>query len=379
MVRMLNKKILSIISGHGISYPTPSNLNYFWGFGSISGFLLIWQILSGILLAMHYSPEVGLAFNSIEHIMRDVPNGWLIRYCHSGGASMFFIFVYIHIGRGVYFRSYRKIHLWYSGLVIFLLMMATAFLGYVLPWGQMSLWGATVITNLFGAFPIVGKDLVIWLWGGFSVDNPTLKRFFVLHFVLPLILAGFSIIHLVLLHQQGSTNPIAICSKIDMVKFYPKFITKDIFGFITFVGCLVLLTVFWYPNVLGHPDNYIRADSLVTPKHIVPEWYFLPFYAILRSIPDKFGGVIAMFAAIIILFFLPYVGTFKCKSSKFLKVAQFFFWCFVGNLIFLGWLGACVVEPPYIIYSQLATIFYFSYFLIILPILAAIEKQTSCL
>jgi ubiquinol-cytochrome c reductase cytochrome b subunit len=377
MVRMINNKILAIIGGHGISYPTPSNLNYFWGFGSISGFLLVWQILSGILLAMHYSPEVSLAFNSIEHIMRDVPNGWLIRYCHSGGASMFFIFVYIHIGRGVYFRSYRKIHLWYSGLVIFLLMMATAFLGYVLPWGQMSLWGATVITNLFGAFPIVGKDLVIWLWGGFSVDNPTLKRFFVLHFVLPLILAGFSIMHLVLLHQQGSTNPLSICSKIDMVKFYPKFITKDIFGFITFVGCLVLFTVFWYPNVLGHPDNYIRADNLVTPKHIVPEWYFLPFYAILRSIPDKFGGVIAMFSAIIILFFLPFVGKFKCKSSKFLKVAQFFFWCFVGNLVFLGWLGACVVEPPYIIYSQLATIFYFSYFLIVLPILAYIEKQTS--
>lgn len=377
MVRLINHKLLSIVAGHGISYPAPSNLNYFWGFGSISGLLLVWQVLSGVLLAMHYSPEVSLAFNSIEHIMRDVPNGWLIRYCHSGGASMFFIFVYIHIGRGLYFRSYRKIHLWYSGLVIFLCMMATAFLGYVLPWGQMSLWGATVITNLFGAIPIIGKDLVIWLWGGFSVDNPTLKRFFVLHFVLPLVLIALSATHLVLLHEHGSTNPLGICSKIDMVRFYPKFVTKDIFGVIILFGTLIVFTVFWYPNVLGHPDNYIRADALITPKHIVPEWYFLPFYAILRSIPDKLGGVIAMFSAIVILFFLPFLGKFKCQSSKFLKSSQIFFWGFVFNLIFLGWLGACVVEPPYILFSQLATVFYFMYFLLILPFLAYIEKSTS--
>lgn len=375
MVRTINQNLLSIVAGHGISYPTPSNLNYFWGFGSISGLLLVWQVLSGVLLAMHYSPEVSLAFYSIEHIMRDVPNGWLIRYCHSGGASMFFIFTYIHIGRGLYFRSYRKIRLWYSGLTIFLLMMATAFLGYVLPWGQMSLWGATVITNLFGAIPLIGKDLVIWLWGGFSVDNPTLKRFFVLHFMIPLVLISLSGAHLVLLHENGSTNPLGICSKIDVVRFYPKFITKDIFGFITFVGFLFLFIVFWYPNDLGHPDNYIRADALITPKHIVPEWYFLTFYAILRSIPDKLGGVIAMFSAIVILFFLPYVGKFTCKSSKFLKTSQFFFWCFVFNLIFLGWLGACVVEPPYILFSQLATVYYFAYFLVILPILSCIEKS----
>jgi ubiquinol-cytochrome c reductase cytochrome b subunit len=375
MVRIINQNLLAIIAGHGVSYPTPSNLNYFWGFGSISGCLLVWQVLSGVLLAMHYAPEVSLAFNSIEHIMRDVPNGWLIRYCHSGGASMFFIFVYIHISRGIYFRSYRKIHLWYSGLAIFLLMMATAFLGYVLPWGQMSLWGATVITNLFGAIPVIGKDLVIWLWGGFSVDNPTLKRFFVLHFILPLVLIALSGSHLVLLHEHGSTNPLGVCSKIDLVRFYPKFVTKDIFGFITFVGFLVFFTVFWYPNELGHPDNYIRADALITPKHIVPEWYFLPFYAILRSIPDKLGGVFAMALAIIILFFLPYFGKFTCKSSKFLKTSQFFFWCFVFNLIFLGWLGACVVEYPYILFSQLATIFYFSYFLLFLPFLSFIENS----
>ena len=361
-MRFINSELLSIGVKHGISYPTPSSLNYFWNLGSMSGFMLVWQVLSGVLLAMHYSPEVTLAFNSIEHIMRDVPNGWFIRYCHSGGASMFFIVVYIHIGRALYFRSYRKIALWYSGIVIFLVMMATAFLGYVLPWGQMSLWGATVITNLFGAFPIVGKYIVAWLWGGFSVDNPTLKRFFVLHFLLPLVLLALSVLHIYLLHSTGSTNPTGICGKIDVLKFYPKFITKDIFGFLAFIGFLALFTVFWYPNALGHPDNYIRADALVTPKHIVPEWYFLPFYAILRAIPDKLGGVLAMFGSILILFLLPYFASFKCKSSKFVTLVQFFFWCFVTDVLLLGWLGACVVEQPYVIISQLAAIFYFSYF-----------------
>ena len=222
---------------------------------------------------MHYSPEVFLAFNSVEKIMRDISSGWLIRYCHSGGASMFFIVVYTHIGRAIYFKSYRKKALWYSGIVIFLLMMATAFLGYVLPWGQMSLWGATVITNLFGAFPIIGKFIVSWLWGGFSVDNPTLKRFFVLHFLLPLIIIATSLLHIALLHINGSTNPLGICAKMDSLKFYPKFILKDIFGFFSLVGLLSLFTVFWYPNALGHPDNYIKANALITPAHIVPEWY----------------------------------------------------------------------------------------------------------
>lgn len=255
--------------------------------------------------------------------------------------------------------------------------MATAFLGYVLPWGQMSLWGATVITNLFGAIPYIGKDLVSWLWGGFSVENPTLKRFFVIHFVLPFLLIALSLVHLILLHGNGSTNPLGICSKIDMVRFYPKFVIKDIFGFISCVGFLTLITVFWYPNVLGHPDNYVRADALITPKHIVPEWYFLPFYAILRSIPNKLGGVIMMASAIIILFFLPFLGKFKCKSSKFSSIFQFFFWCFVFNLIFLGWIGGCIVESPYIICSQLSTIFYFFYFLIIIPFLAFLEKNIN--
>jgi len=274
-MRLINNSLISVAIQHGITYPTPSNLNYFWGFGSISGFLLIWQVLSGILLAFHYSPEILLAFSSIEHIMRDVSNGWLIRYCHCSGASMFFIIVYIHIARALYFRSYRKTFLWFSGIILFLIMMATAFLGYVLPWGQMSLWGATVITNLFGALPWIGKSLVIWLWGGFSVDNPTLKRFFILHFLLPLLLIVLSIIHLILLHLDGSTNPLGIYNKMDIVRFYPKYIIKDIFGFFSIIGLLSILFVFFYPNALGHPDNYIRADALVTPKHIVPEWYFL--------------------------------------------------------------------------------------------------------
>lgn len=374
-MRLINNEVLSIGVKHGISYPTPSNLNYFWGLGSISGFLLVWQILSGVLLAMHYSPEVLLAFNSIEHIMRDVTNGWLIRYCHSGGASMFFIVVYIHIGRGLYFRSYRKIALWYSGLTIFLIMMATAFLGYVLPWGQMSLWGATVITNLFGSLPVIGSYIVSWLWGGFSVNEPTLKRFFILHFLFPLVLVALSLVHLTLLHLSGSTNPLGVCAKVDSIRFYPKYISKDLFGFFVVVGLLSLITVFWYPNLLGHPDNYIRADALVTPKHIVPEWYFLPFYAILRAIPNKLGGVLAMFAAIIILFFLPFLGDFDCKSSKFVDLSQFFFWMFVLNLLLLGYLGACVVEQPFIIISQLAASFYFSYFLVIIPLLSSVEKK----
>lgn len=364
-MRLINKVIIVEVAKHGIAYPTPININYFWGFGSISGFLLVWQVLSGILLAMHYSPEVSLAYTSVEHIMRDVSYGWFIRYCHSGGASMFFIIVYIHIGRALYFRSYRKTVLWFSGILIFLAMMATAFLGYVLPWGQMSLWGATVITNLFGAFPIVGKYIVNWLWGGFSVDNPTLKRFFILHFVIPLLLLVLSTLHIILLHINGSTNPLGICSKMDSVKFYPKFIIKDIFGFFTIIGFLSLITVFFYPNALGHPDNYIKANAMITPPHIVPEFYFLPFYAILRAIPNKLMGVVAMFSAILILFFLPILGNYNFKRSKFRKIIHFFFWVFVLNFLMLGWLGSCIVEEPYISISQYASIYYFFYFVIL--------------
>lgn len=375
-MRFINRNILSILTRHGLSYPTPSNLNYNWNFGVMLGFMLVWQVLSGILLAMHYSPEMSLAYDSVEKIMRDVSYGWLIRYSHSGGAAIFFIIVYVHIARGIYFRSYQKVGVWYSGVVIFLLMMATGFLGYVLPWGQMSLWGATVITNLFSAIPIVGNAIVVWLWGGYSVSNPTLKRFFILHFVLPLVLIALTVLHLILLHLEGSSNPLGTGSFWDFLRFYPKFIIKDIFGILVILGILILFTVFWYPNALGHPDNYIRANPMVTPPHIVPEFYFLPFYAILRSIPNKLLGVIAMFLAILILFALPLLGTYKCQSHKWSKLGQFFFWLFVFNFLLLGWLGACVVAQPYIIISQLATVYYFMYFLFIIPVLNFIERKS---
>jgi ubiquinol-cytochrome c reductase cytochrome b subunit len=282
-----------------------------WSFGSTAGLCLVMQIISGIFLAMHYTPHIDFAFSSVEHIMRDVNNGWLIRYVHANGASMFFIVIYCHIFRGLYYGSYmypRSI-LWVSGVIIFLLMMATAFMGYVLPWGQMSFWGATVITNLFSAIPLVGFSIVEWLWGGFSVDNATLNRFYSLHYLMPFLIAALTLVHLTLLHQHGSNNPLGINTNVDTISFYPYFYVKDAFSF------LILLTifsffVFFYPNALGHPDNYIPANPLVTPPHIVPEWYFLPFYAILRSIPDKLGGVVAMISAILALLLLPILNTF---------------------------------------------------------------------
>ena len=374
-MRFVNNDIISLGSKHLISYPTPSSLNYLWSFGSTAGLVLVIQVLSGILLAMRYSPEVLLAFNSVEYIMRDISTGWMIRYFHSGGAATFFIIVYIHIGRALYFRSYRKIVLWYSGLVMFLVMMASAFLGYVLPWGQMSLWGATVITNLFGSIPVIGSSIVIWLWGGFSVEEPTLKRFFVLHFILPMLLLALSIVHILLLHEQGSTNPFGFCGKLDSVRFYPKFVSKDIFGFFLIVGILILITVFLAPNALGEPDNYIKADSLVTPVKIVPEFYFLMFYAILRAIPNKLGGVVAMFFAIKILFWLPFLGSFKCSNPRMLEVSQLIFWFFIVNVFLLVYLGSCAVEEPFIIISQLASSFYFLYFIFIIPCLSIIEER----
>jgi len=376
MRRLIKFPLVSVIKSHIVDYPTPSNLNYFWGFGSLAGMCLVFQILSGVLLAMHYTPHVTLAFNSVEHIMRDVKFGWLIRYTHANGASIFFIIVYIHIGRGLYFKSYYKMALWFSGIVIFILMMATAFTGYVLPWGQMSFWGATVITSLFGAIPVIGGNIAEWLWGGFSIDNATLNRFFSLHYLLPFLIAGLSIVHLALLHVKGSNNPLGICTKVDNVTFYPYFVIKDLFGFFAILVALYTYLVFFNPNMLGHPDNYIMADALVTPAHIVPEWYFLPFYAILRAIPDKLGGVVCMFAALLILFALPFVGHFTIRSAKFNKTYQFFFWLFVYNFFLLGWLGAKVVEQPYVILSQLSAGFYFSFLVIIIPILCFIEKQS---
>lgn len=375
-VRWNKDYLLSFIDSHLIDYPSPVNLSYMWSFGSAAGFCLVIQIITGIFLAMHYTPHVDLAFNSVEHIMRDVNSGWLMRYIHANGASMFFIVVYCHIFRGLYYGSYMypRQQLWSSGVVIFLLMMATAFMGYVLPWGQMSFWGATVITNLFSAIPFIGPSIVEWLWGGFSVDNATLNRFFSLHYLLPFLIVGLVIIHLALLHKDGSGNPIGVNTATDNISFYPYFYVKDLLGFFVLL-LLFSFFVFFYPNVLGHPDNYIPANPLVTPAHIVPEWYFLPFYAILRSIPDKLGGVLAMGGAIAILLALPLLNTSEIRSTEFRPIFGFFYWLLVADFILLGWLGQKPVEDPYILLGALATIFYFFFFLFLVPTIGIIEKR----
>jgi len=374
--RLNNDFIVSFIDSHIISYPTPVNLSYMWSFGSTAGLCLVIQILTGIFLAMHYSPHISLAFNSVEHIMSDVNNGWIIRYLHANGASMFFIVVYCHIFRGLYYGSYMfpRGRLWASGVIIFLLMMATAFMGYVLPWGQMSFWGATVITNLFSAVPFVGSAIVEWLWGGFSVANATLNRFFSLHYLMPFVIAGLVIIHLSLLHHDGSNNPLGIGTNVDTVSFYPYFYVKDLFAFFLLVFVFLSFVMF-YPNTLGHSDNYIPANPLSTPAHIVPEWYFLPFYAILRSIPDKLGGVIAMVSAILILLLLPIINLSKVRSSKFRPIFSLAYWFLVSDFIFLGWIGQKPVESPYIESGMLGTFFYFFFFLILSPAIGFIESK----
>ena len=368
--------LLSFIDSHIINYPTPINLNYMWSFGATAGICLGIQILTGIFLAMHYSSHVDYAFGSVEHIMRDVNNGWLIRYLHANGASMFFIVTYCHIFRGLYFGSYMNPRgaLWNSGVIIFLLMMGTGFMGYVLPWGQMSFWGATVITNLASAIPVIGGAVVEWLWGGFAVENPTLNRFFSIHYLLPFVIAGLVFVHLSLLHTAGSNNPLGINKNIDTVSFYPYFYVKDLLAF------FVLLTffsffVFFFPNYLGHADNYIPANPLVTPAHIVPEWYFLPFYAILRSIPDKLGGVVAMVAAILILLLLPVINTSEIRSSKFRPLYGMAYWFLVSDFLILGWIGQQPVESPYLEVGQVATVFYFLFFLVLVPLMGLIEKE----
>jgi quinol-cytochrome oxidoreductase complex cytochrome b subunit len=375
-LRILNRPIINLLNDHLIDYPTPVNINYFWNFGSMAGIFLVVQIITGIFLAMHYTPHVDLAFLSVEHIMRDVNNGWLIRYLHANGASMFFAVVYIHVARGIYYGSYQKPRgfVWAAGVVILILMMATAFMGYVLPWGQMSFWAATVITNLFSAFPVVGEPIVAWLWGGFSVDNATLNRFFSFHYLLPFLIVGVVLVHLAVLHQNGSNNPLGIHSGMDKIPFYPYFIIKDLFSwvlaFVFYFGF-----VFFAPNYLGHTDNYIEANAMVTPAHIVPEWYFLPFYAILRSIPHKLGGVIAMFAALLVLFLLPYLNTSEIRSSSFRPLHRQFFWLLVLDYFILGWIGGCAPETPYLEIGQVATFFYFFYFLFIVPFLGILEKK----
>jgi ubiquinol-cytochrome c reductase cytochrome b subunit len=375
-LRILNRPIINILNDHLIDYPTPININYLWNFGSMAGIFLVVQILTGIFLAMHYTPHVDLAFLSVEHIMRDVNNCGLILYLHANGASMFFAVVYIHVARGIYYGSYQKPRgfVWVVGVVILILMMATAFMGYVLPWGQMSFWAATVITNLFSAFPVVGEPIVAWLWGGFSVDNATLNRFFSFHYLLPFLIVGAVLAHLAVLHQNGSNNPLGVNGSIDKISFYPYFVIKDLFSwviaFIFYFGF-----VYFAPNYLGHTDNYIEANAMVTPAHIVPEWYFLPFYAILRSIPHKLGGVIAMFAALLVLLLLPYLNTSEVRSSSFRPLHRQFFWLLVLDYFILGWIGGCAPETPYLEIGQIATFFYFFYFLIIIPVLGIIEKR----
>lgn len=367
--------ILSIANSFVIDSPSPSNLSYLWNYGSLLGTCLIIQIITGVTLAMHYSANVDLAFMSVEHIMRDVNYGWLIRYLHSNTASFFFLFVYLHIGKAIYYGSYKspRTLLFSIGVIIFVVMMATAFLGYVLPWGQMSLWGATVITNMLSAIPWIGKDLVEFIWGGFSVDNATLNRFFSLHYLLPFILAALAAMHLISLHEDGSNNPLGVSSNTDRIYFHPYYSFKDLVG--VFFFFLVLgYFVFYIPNQLAHPDNYIPANPMVTPSSIVPESYFLPFYAILRAIPSKVGGVVAMFSAIFILFLLPILDTSRIRSSAFSPLRRLFFWLFVANFLILLFVGGQHVEEPFITISQLGTAFYFTYFLIIIPLIGYVEN-----
>ena len=360
----------------GPGYPTPRNLNYFWNFGSLAGLMLVLQIMTGIVLAMHYTPHTSMAFDSVEHIMRDVNWGWLLRYAHANGASMFFIVVYVHIFRGLYYGSYKAPRelLWMLGVVILLLMMATAFMGYVLPWGQMSFWGATVITNLFSAVPIFGESIVTWLWGGFSVDNPTLNRFYSLHYLLPFVIVGIVVLHIMALHQFGSNNPVGIdVRKKDMIPFHPYYTVKDLFGVAVFL-LFFSAFLFWAPNLLGHPDNYIPANPLSTPAHIVPEWYFLPFYAILRAVPDKLLGVIAMFASIGVLFLLPWLDTSRVRSATFRPIYRLLFWVLVLDCILLTYIGAKPPEGIYITLGRVATFYYFFHFLVLLPLLGKLER-----
>jgi ubiquinol-cytochrome c reductase cytochrome b/c1 subunit len=373
--RLVKRPILSFIASHIINYPTPINLTYAWSFGFLAGVSLLIQIFTGLVLSMHYSANIDLAFNSVEHIMRNVNYGWWFRYTHSNGASMFFIVVYAHIIRGLYYGSYmapRQL-LWCSGVVILLLMMATAFMGYVLPWGQMSFWGATVITKMFSVIPFVGERIVEWLWGGFTVNGATLKRFYTMHFVLPFIIAGFVLLHLTLLHKVGSNNPLGT-DYAEMIPFYPYYFLKDIHAL--FIYLLVFMSlVHFYPNLLGHPVNYIPADPMKTPAHIVPEWYFLPYYAILRSIPDKVGGVVCMFGSILILFTVPYTNFSMIRSARFRPIYRVFFWIFVADVFILMWVGQMPMRNSYILLGRYATAYYFLFFLFLLPVSGYIETK----
>jgi len=369
--------IFTAVNHQLVDYPTPRNLNYWWNFGSLAGIALVIQIVTGIVLAVPYTADADLAFASLEHIMRDVNYGWLLRYIHANGASAFFAVVFIHIFRGLYYGSYKEPRevLWGLGVIILLLMMATAFMGYVLPWGQMSFWAATVITNLFSAIPLIGESITQWLWGGFSVGDPTLKRFYSLHYLLPFVIVGVVFLHLWALHVHGSNNPLGIDKKgpQDSIPFHPYYTVKDMFGLGVFL-LVFFAFVFFAPNYLGHPDNYIEADPLVTPAHIVPEWYFLPFYAILRAVPSKLGGVILMFASVLILFLLPWLDRSKVRSAKFRPIYKQVYWLLVIDVIVLGWVGANPPEGAFVVIGRIATIYYFLHFLVLLPLISRFEK-----
>lgn len=362
--------------GSLVDLPSPSNLSYFWNFGSLLGLSLIVQILTGLFLAINFSADVTISFEAVSHLRRDVRHGWLARMFHANGASMFFFFLYLHVARGVYYFSYWFRETWNLGVVIILLVMATAFLGYVLPWGQMSFWGATVITGLFSVIPFVGGEVVMWLWGGFTVDNATLTRFFSLHFLLPFVIAGAVLLHLIFLHERGSRNPLGGSLNARKVRFHPYFSVKDVLGAVAaFLG--VSYVVFFFPWTLGDPENFIPANPLVTPLHIQPEWYFLFAYAILRSIPNKLGGAVALGLAIVILFILPFQRSFKFRGLGFYSLAKFYFWAWVVRVVLLTWIGARPVEEPYILTGQLLSAFYFSYYFLNYWVLRGLDSMLN--